>query len=285
VNLLFLFVAFVAALGSGCRPAPKPKPDGPARRVVSLTPSTTETMFAIGAGDRLVGRSRYCDWPEEAKKLPQVGGYVDPSFEAILALSPDLVIGARGPAGASITERLEHRGIATFFPKMESFAENEAMIAGVGERVGRADAARAFVDGMKTKLGAIDDAIRGQPRIRVMIVFGLAPLSVAGPGSLADEMIRRAGGDNVVREGSAYPTFGIEHVIELDPDVIVNGATAESMGQARIGRDTPGWAKVRAVAQGKVVAIAADVIFRPGPRLPDGLAALARALHPEAKLP
>lgn len=252
---------------------------------MSLVPSTTEAMFAIGAGDRLVGRSRYCDYPEEVKKLPQVGGFVDPSFEAILALAPDLVVGARGPAGAGIAQRLEERGIATFFPKMESFEENEAMIVGLGERVGKAAEARAVVAAMHARVDAIAAAVEGRPRVRVMIVFGLGPLSVAGPGSLADEMIRRAGGENVVKEGSAYPSFGIERVIALDPDVIVNGATAESMGQVRIAKDLPGWEKVRAVVEGKVANIPADIVFRPGPRLPDGLAALARAIHPDAKIP
>lgn len=281
-QLLFSALVVVAAC---TKPAPPATQTTKAARVVSLTPSTTEAIFAIGAGDKLVGRSRYCDHPDEAKKLPQVGGYVDPSFEAILALSPDLVIGARGPAGAAIAERLEARHVATFFPRMESFAENDAMISGIGERVGRAAEARAFVDGMKAKCAAIEGAVRERPRVRVLLVFGVAPVSVAGPGSLADEMIRRAGGDNVVREGSAYPTFGIEHVIDLDPDVVVNGATAESMGRVQIARDTPGWSKVPAVAAGKVVSIPADVVFRPGPRVPDGLATLARAIHPEANVP
>jgi iron complex transport system substrate-binding protein len=104
------------------RPTPGPTTHAVASRVVSLSPSTTETMFAIGAGASLVGRSRYCDYPPEVTKLPQVGGYVDPSFEAILALRPDLVTGARGPAGTAITDRLEARGVATFFPETESFS-------------------------------------------------------------------------------------------------------------------------------------------------------------------
>src|SRR5438309_5001124 len=85
-------------------------------RIVSLSPSTTETLFALGAGERLVGRSRFCDYPPEVRRIPSVGGYVDASLEAILALAPDLVVGARGPAGPSLANKLGSMGIATFFP-------------------------------------------------------------------------------------------------------------------------------------------------------------------------
>ena len=129
----------------GCRKSPAPaKADaGGAVRVVSLSPSTTETLFVIGAGDRVVGRSRYCDWPPEVAKLPVIGGYVDPSFEAILALRPDLVTGARGPAGAAMSERLDARGISTFLPQTESFAQIDTMILGLGERTGHTSEAKA----------------------------------------------------------------------------------------------------------------------------------------------
>jgi iron complex transport system substrate-binding protein len=100
-------VAMVLLATAGCRKKPPPVGDsGPAARIVSLSPSTTETLFVIGAGNRVVGRSRYCDWPPEVLKLPQIGGYVDPSFEAILALRPDLVTGARGPAGGTCRSRV-----------------------------------------------------------------------------------------------------------------------------------------------------------------------------------
>jgi len=279
--------ALFALAVSSCHRAP-PKgdaPDGAVTRIVSLSPSTTETLFVIGAGDRVVGRSRYCDWPGEVTKLPQVGGYVDPSFEAILALRPDLVTGARGPAGATMTERLEQRGIRTFFPVTESFAEIDAMIVGLGERTGHVVEAKEKVTAIDARVAAIAKVLEGKPRPKVVLVFGLEPLSVAGPASFADEMIRRAGGVNAITEGGGYPTLGIERVITLDPDVVVNAAIAEAHGNERIGKDTPGWAKVRAVAQGRVVPIADESVLRPGPRIADGLASLARAIHPGVDIP
>ncbi len=279
-------VALVLLTAAGCRKKPPPVGDsGPAARIVSLSPSTTETLFVIGAGNRVVGRSRYCDWPPEVLKLPQIGGYVDPSFEAILALRPDLVTGARGPAGASMSERLEARGIATFLPQTESFAQIDAMILGLGERTGRAKEAKATIDALDSRVAAIEKAVASKPRVRVLLVFGLEPLSVAGPQSFADEMIRRAGGENAVTEGGGYPTIGVERVMTLDPDVVVNAAIAEAHGKERISSDTPGWGKVRAVVTGRVAPVTDESVLRPGPRVGDGLATLARAIHPDVVIP
>jgi iron complex transport system substrate-binding protein len=269
-----------------CRRPPVAQRDaGADQRIVSLSPSTTEALFVIGAGPRVVGRSRYCDWPPEVAKLPQVGGYVDPSFEAILALRPDLVTGARGPAGAAMSERLEARGIATYLPKTESFAEIDAMILGLGERTGHVTEAKAKVAALDAQVTAVEKAVGSRPRPRVLFVFGLEPVSVAGPGSFADEMIRRAGGTNAVTEGGGYPTLGIERILTIDPDVVVNAAMAEAHGNERIRKDTPGWSKVRAVVSGRVVPVTDESVLRPGPRIGDGLTTLARAIHPDAALP
>lgn len=258
--------------------------DAAPKRIVSLSPSTTEALFVIGAGKDVVGRSRYCDWPKEVLALPQVGGFVDPNLEAILALKPDLVTGARGPAGAAITERLEQRGIATYFPKTETFAEIDTMIRGLGERTGHAEQANAELDSMHRRIAGIEKAVGQKPPVRVLLVFGLAPISVAGPQSFAEEMIRHAGGINVVTDGGAYPTIGVERVISLDPDVIVNASMAEALGVERIKKDAPGWSNVRAVKTDHVVSITDESVLRPGPRLAEGLTALAKAIHPDVPL-
>jgi len=253
-------------------------------RIVSISPSTTEALFAIGAGSRVVGRSRYCNWPPEVAALPSVGGFVDPNLEAILGLRPDLVVGARGPSGTSMTERLEARGIATLFPPTETFAQIDAMIVALGARVGRETEARAAVASIDGRVAAIEKSVASRPRVKVLVVFGLAPVSAAGPGSFVDEMIRRAGGSNAVTEGAAYPLLGMERVLALDPDLVVNAAMAETGGKDRLGADSPGWSTLRAVAAGRVARITDESVLRPGPRIADGLATLARAFHPEVDL-
>lgn len=277
-------IVALALIAAACKKPPA-KRSASAERIVSLSPSTTEAVFVVGAGERLVGRSRYCNWPAEVLRLPQVGGYVDPSYEAILALKPDLVVGARGPAGSAITERLEQRGIATFFPPTESLSEIDAMILGIGERTGRADAAKAYVEAMHAKIRGVEEAVAKLPRVRVLLVFGLEPLSVAGPSSFPDEMLKKVHAENVVDSGGAYPTLGIERVLSLDPDVVIDAAMGEKRTAERMGKDAPGWGRLRAVKEGRLATIADDSILRPGPRVAEGLATLGRAVHPGAEIP
>jgi iron complex transport system substrate-binding protein len=256
-----------------------------AKRVVSLSPSTSETIFALGAGESLVGRSRFCDYPPPIARVPQVGGYVDPNYEVILALRPDLVTGARGPAGPQVADRFESRGIATYFPETESLAEIDAMITGLGARLAREGDAKALVAKVNARVAEVERAVAGAPRPRVLLVFGLAPIVVAGPKSFADEMLRHAGAENAMKEGTAYPTIGIERALALDPDIVVNAAMAESHGDERITAATPGWSELSAVKQGRVRALVDESVLRPGPRVGDGLAVLARAIHPDRVVP
>jgi iron complex transport system substrate-binding protein len=251
------------------------------RRVVSLTPNTTETLFAIGAGSVVVGRSRYCDWPVEALGLPQVGGYVDASLEAILALRPDLVTGARGPAGSALVERVAQRGIAVYFPITESIAGIEEMVRGLGERVGRAAQASGAVSSIEAELSQVDRSLRGKRRRRCLLIFGLSPIVAAGPGSFAHEMLLRAGAENVIDSGPHYPTIGMERVIAVQPEVVIDAALAEGHGVERITIDLPGWRELKAVRDGAVFAVQDNAVLRPGPRVAHGVARLASLVHGE----
>ena len=270
-----------ALLGSACTRTPRDSPSGAAvRRIVSLTPNTTEALFAIGAGALLVGRSRYCDWPKEVQSLPSVGGYVDASFEAILALQPDLVVGARGPAGAGLTDRLQRRGIEIYFPITESIVGISDMIRGLGQRLGRLERAVEVVSGIEVHLARILQSVGDWPKPRCLMVFGLSPIVAAARGSFADEMLVAAGAINVLETGPHYPTLGIETVIGLAPDVIIDAAVAEGHGVERIRADRPGWSEVAAVRHGRVLAVDDNAVLRPGPRVADGVARLAALLHP-----
>ena len=250
-----------------------------AQRVVSISASTTETLFAIGAGAQTVGRSRYCDYPPAALSLPTVGGYTDPNLEAVLGLRPDLVVGARGPIGQSFVRALDDHGIATYFPETESFAGIMEMIAGMGVRTGHEAEATRLVSAMQARKKAIESAVGSLSRPRVMLLFASKPVSVAGPGSFTNEMIAMAGGDNVVTKGAAYPVLPLEAVIALDPDLIVQA----EMGAAPNLDDT--WNTVRAVREKKLLRIDDEAVLRPGPRLLDGVTTLARAFHPGVAIP
>jgi iron complex transport system substrate-binding protein len=251
-------------------------------RVVSLAPSTTETLFAVGAGAGVVGVSRFCDFPAEVAGLPRVGGFNDPSLEAVLALRPTLVTGARGPANRGIVERLAAQGIDAYFPPDGSLADVRASIRGLGARVQRSAEAEAVVARLDAQLAGVAAALAGVRRPRVLLVFGRRPLSVAGPGTFADEMLRAAGAENVVTSGPAYPTIGVERVLALAPEVILEA------GMAAGGDADFDWARypaIPAVRDGRVVRFEDARVLRPGPRVAEGVAVLARLLHPEARIP
>lgn len=280
-------LAAAALLGASCRRrAPS---GGVPRRIVSISPNTTEALFAVGAGALVVGRSRYCDHPPEVLRIPQVGGYVDPSLEKILSLTPDLVTGARGPIGTVLTDKLGAHGIATFFPPTESLAEIDAMIGELASRVGRPAEGAEVVRASQARRAEVTARVSGRPRPRVLLLFGLAPVSVAGPGSFADEMLTLAGAENaiarVAKEGgrpvSPYPTIDVEQVIALDPDLILDAAMQENASTERIASALHA---VRAVRERHVVRIASETVLRPGPRVAEGIVELARAVHPDVGL-
>lgn len=269
------FLAFAAALVACRRGA---KSGGVAQRIVSVSASTTEALFAIGAGARVVGRSRYCDYPPEALSLPSIGGYTDPSLEAILGLRPDLVVGARGPLGVGFVRTLEDRGIATWFPETESFEQILAMIEGLGTRTGT-DGMKV-TSAMRARRSAIEGALANAPRPRVLLVFEKKPISVAGPSSFPDEMLRLAGGANALSEGSRYATISLEKALALDPDVVLDA----EMGATPTPFDAT-WNALRAIREHKVVRLADERVLRPGPRVLDGVATIAQALHPTLNVP
>lgn len=237
-------------------------------------------MFAIGAGELLVGRSRDCDFPKEAEKLPIVGGFGDPNVEVILGLAPTLVVGARGPAGPRLAEKLNEQGIETYFPETESVASIVSMIEELGRRVQQEQGARAAVARIEAKRKALSERIAGKPKARVLFVFDVSPLFVAGPGSFPDELIALAGGENVIKKGGAYPTIGVEHLLALAPDVLLDGATDMRSTRTLLDRiaDAPGFRELSAVREKRVRAVGSDAL-RPGPRIGDGLWAVARAIH------
>jgi iron complex transport system substrate-binding protein len=267
--------AAVAGCGGG-----SPRRTSTELRIVSISPSATEAVFALGRGDRLVGRSTYCDEPPEARAVPEVGGFADPSLERIVALSPTLVVGERGPAGPRLVEALESRGIATWFPPIGSLADIEAFLIGLGDRLDAKDAAAAAVARIRARAAEVDAAVAGRPRPRVLFLFDFAPIVAAGPGSFPDELLRRAGADNVVTRGGMYPRLGPEGVLALDPDAIVDGSAPGAYAEPPMAllRGIAGLDALRAVRAGRVARLEGTAALRPGPRIGDGLLQLSRVV-------
>jgi len=161
-----------------------------------------------------------------------------------------------------------------------STMRRETMITDLGKRVNHVDDAARVVQEIEAKQNALKAKLSGKPRVRVLFAFDIAPVIAAGPGSFTDEVLREAGGENVVTKGGAYPTIGLEHLLTLDPDVLLDGATDMQATKSMKERvtDTPGWKELRAVKEGRIRPVGSDAL-RPGPRIGDGLWAVARAMH------
>jgi iron complex transport system substrate-binding protein len=258
---------------------------GTPRRIVSLGPSTTEALFSIGAGDRVVGRSRYCDWPPEAMKLPALGG-LEPDVEAILQLQPDLVVGPSGGWSQRLAATLASHGIATWFPAdSASLADVDALVVSLGDRTGHVQDAARVVDRIHAAEHAVEQGVAAEPKPRVLFVVDVAPVYAAGPKTFAGEMLREAGAIDALPEGTGWTSVGFERVVEIDPDVVIDASSGDAGAPSTITAESPGWSGVRAVREGHVIRVRDHRVLTPGPRIGEGLAVLAHALHPDARVP
>ncbi len=272
-------VLLLAALALGACRGGSPPTDATPQRVVSLAPSVTEVLFRLGAGERVVGVTRYCDHPPEAKLRPKIGGFADPNLEAILALRPDLVVAPENPASGPVLARLASLGVRTLAVKPDDLAGVEATVRAVGGAVGRAQAAEALVAELHASLAAAAARVRPGAKPRVLFVYGHRPLVAAGPGSFGDDMLRRAGAENVVGAARvAYPKLTIEDVLRLRPEVVLDASMGE--GEGDVASFWARWPEVPAVATSRVHAADQPGLMQPGLRVGEGLAWLVGVLHP-----
>jgi iron complex transport system substrate-binding protein len=263
------------------RGSPGARPQDVVARVVSLGPSTTEALFAIGAGSHVVGRSRYDDFPPEVTKLPEVGG-IEPDLEAVLQLHPDLVVGPSGAWSTRFAQTLAGRGIATWFPEeIRTLAGVDAMVLSLGDRTGTRPGAERVVAAIHAREQQVDRAVAAAPHPRALLVVGLSPVVAAGPSSFAGDMLVRAGAASALTDAAPWPVLSFERLVELDPDVILDASGDGAAAPTRITKDAPGWSGVRAVREGHVVSLTDERVMRPGPRVADGLSVVAHALHPD----
>jgi iron complex transport system substrate-binding protein len=251
---------------------------GSVHRVVTLGPNATEILFALGRGETVVGVSRYDDYPPEAARLPRVGGLLDPSFEAIVALRPDAVIGARGPLNRAVLDRIEALGVRALFPPVESLDEVRAAVHAFADLVGSPERAAPLVARIDAQIDAVRARVRGRASPSVLAVLGQRPISVAGPGSFLDALIGIAGGRNVVRTGPRWPSLSLETVLMLAPEVVLDLTSME--GHSALRDAWSGYDAIPAVRDGRVVALTDPVVLRPGPRAGEAALVVARAIHP-----
>ena len=257
-------------------------------RIVSLTPATTETLFALGLGDHLVGDGAFDDYPAAAKRLPHVATYQGVSIEQLVALRPDLVLaGGNGLNAPADIARIRSLGIPVVVVYAATVEGVLADIRLVGEAGGVLPEAVTLTAAMEGRLAAITAAAAAAgSRPRTFYEIDHQP-EIYGPadGSFVADMITRAGGQAITTGSSSSFTMPLERLVAADPQVIVLGDADYGTTAAQVGARGAPWSSMSAVRQGAVRPIDDIIVTRPGPRLADGLAALALAIHPDLVLP
>ncbi|MFW6193343.1 MAG: cobalamin-binding protein [Gemmatimonadota bacterium] len=253
----------------------------PARRIVSLVPAATEILFALGAGDRVVGRTRYGVHPEAARGVQSVGEGMRPSTELVAARDPDLVILYAGEANRSTVRELERLELRTLAMEHDTFGDLYRAIERLGTVTGRSEPAARLSERIRCEIAAVGSAVAGAPRPRVYYdVWGDPPITV-GRDSYLDSLVSVAGGENVFGDlPGPSPRVSLEAIVSRAPDVVVWPRTGSSAEGSRPG-DRAGWGSLDAVAAGEVRSVDGDLLHRLGPRIGEAARELAAALHPE----
>jgi iron complex transport system substrate-binding protein len=255
------------------------------QRIVSLTPSNTEILFALNLGDRVVGVTDYCDYPPEAKTKTSIGGFYTPDIEKIISLSPDLVL-AEVNHEAEVVPQLEKYGIPVIVLKALTIDEALAGITLVGEVTGNREEATSLVESLQDRIQRISDKIKGLSASEKPRVFYLTwhdPLITVGSKNIADDLITRAGGVNIFHSLEGFPTVSLEEIINANPDVIIAGVGMGTGGDATLefALEESRLADTSARINNRVYSIDIDLIGRFGPRFIDALEELFAYIHPE----
>lgn len=250
------------------------------QRLISLAPSITETIYALGLGGRLVGNTDYCDYPPEAKQKPRVGSVLNPNLERIVALKPDLVIGSAEANRLETADRLERLGIPLYGVTAHTVDEALASIEDLGRALGDEAAARNVVVQLRARAADVEKRIAGRQPVKVLFVVWHRPLTTAGRHTFVSDVIRRAGGVSIADDLLGdWPRMSLEEAVRRKPDVILFSHSESFTPNLDEFESLPGWRGLPAVRNGRMHFIS-DSIVRPSPRLIDALEDVARILHP-----
>ncbi len=256
--LLYLTLAVFLAVGSAAAAAPQ--------RIVSLAPSITENLFALGAGDRVVGVTSWCDYPAEAQTKTVIGDAMNLNLELLLSLEPDLVVGDSNLVASHI-ESLQEFGIEVFVIAPTDLAGVRQSLLELGDAIGASERARELAAEMEQRQRELVASVSTAEKIRVFVEIWNEPLMTAGPGSFIDEIIGLAGGENIAHDAdNPWPMFSEELVIERDPQVVI--LTAFNLEEA-LARSA--WQGITALQRGQVFEVDPNLYSRTTPRLLDAL--------------
>jgi iron complex transport system substrate-binding protein len=249
-------------------------------KIVSLAPSHTEILFSLGLGDRIVGVTSFCDYPEEAKTKEDMGSFKDINLEKIIELEPDLVI-QYGQGEEESNSRLKEAGITILSYEPENIEQVIELINTLGKVTDTASEAEKVTKDMIDRRDSIVKKVQGAEKVKVFYEIWHDPLMAAGPGSFMDELMTLAGGDNIAKDAEGeYPQFDIEQLIERDPEVYMSSNDMEEKTIESI-KSRPGYENISAIKNDRVYLLEPNIVSRPGPRIIDALEIVAKSIHPE----
>jgi iron complex transport system substrate-binding protein len=245
------------------------------RRLVSLAPSLTEIVFLLGQEDKLVGVTRYCNYPPQAGALPRIGGVADPDIERIVAAAPDLVLCTTDGNPKEKVRAIEEMGIPCFAASPQELSGIYSAIERIGSLLGVPDKARNEAGALRARAARASRAVEGQ-RPKVLFVLSTSPVIVAGKGTFLDELIRRTGAVNdAAAYAGRYPRLSMEDLLRTAPDLIFVAAMA---GVEKFSPEVTRWTEIPAFRDGEVVTLDGDLVTRPGPRMVAALEEVSRAV-------
>jgi cobalamin transport system substrate-binding protein len=255
----------------------------PVRRIVSLAPSLTETVYALGLQDRLVGDTDYCDYPEDAQKKTKVGGAINPSLEEIVALHPDLVLVTKGLNRLETVHALDALGISSYATDPHTVEEIITSSRKLADVLGVPEAGAAIAEDMQHQLAELQHRVGALSPKRVMFVVWTQPLISIGKDTFIADALRRAGAVSIVDSAQSWPQVNLEEVAHLQPDFLVFAASHSDVvpPSAEVLANLPGWQILEAV-KNRHYAVISDAVNRPAPRIVTAIQDLARQLHPDA---
>jgi iron complex transport system substrate-binding protein len=250
-----------------------------ARKIVSLAPSVTETLFALGLGDRLVGVTTYCDYPAEARRLPKIGDFMNPSLEAVLAKKPDLVLGVTGATDPVKAREMERLGLKVVLVSVSNLKDILASARFTAELLGNGKAGEKLAAKITAQVEEVKKKVFPAPRRSVLLVVGFQPLIAVGGKNFINELITLGGGDNIAGS-AAQPWLNLpdELVVAKAPEVIIEAGMGSEKESGKRWGDLK---SVPAVRERRIYSYPSDKILRPGPRFGEALTEIARLIHPE----
>jgi iron complex transport system substrate-binding protein len=255
----------------------------PVLRIVSLAPSLTETLYALGIQDRLAGDTDYCDYPPEAQKKPKVGGALNPSLEEIAALHPDLVLATKGLNRLDTVLALQTLNIPAYATDPHTVDQIISSTLRLAEILGVSDAGATLAADLKRRLDDLDEHLANVPPRRVLFVVWDEPLISVGKDTFIADALRHAGATSIVESTQSWPQMSLEEVVRQQPDFLVFAESHSPTGSIDLDAlaSRPGWRGLEAVRHRRF-AIISEAVNRPAPRIVSAIEDLARQLHPEA---